>query len=270
MTTKNPVIVFYLILVFQWLNAQTVYEFNHLLEYEVQTIEFSKSNKIVNKKKYIKYILTDANDNNFRAELRWIDQKDSLSFKFTHNNNLHFSSAFSQEELEHADVYTVPQNLIVACGFDDKNVKHYLSVIKSDTIINSIPHKRYKIENIDAKRQQLKKTSSVYYIIEPNTEHHGPIFTQEVCHEILKSNPIFPNGIPKIKYFVDFKGNINYIEKLLSVEEIHKELYVGKFNKRNVIDRQNAIGRRTKKRFHSSLSQRIPLTTNLGCRASNF
>ena len=271
MLKKTSKTTIYLLLMFQWLNAQTVYEFNHLLEYEVQTIEFSKSNEIINKKNYKKYILSDANDNNFRAELRWIDQKDSLSFKFTDNNNLHFSSAFSQEELEHADVYTVPQNLVIVCGFDDKNVKHYRNVIQSDTIINSTRYKRYKIEDINAKRQQRKKTSKAYYIIEPGTEHHGPIFTQEVCYEIWKSNPIFPKGIPKIKYFVDYRGNITYIETLLSVEKIHKVLYVGKFKRRNVIGRPTAYGRRIKKRFHSSPTPYLPRNTVISrCRNINY
>ncbi len=95
-----------------------------------------------------------------------------------------------------------------------------------DTLINGKISKRYLFKSNRKRRIKRLKLGTLNYNIQPNTEFHLPILRFSTAYEEWKDNAYIPNGIFKTRFFTNYSGKVETLEKLVQYKKNDLIIYI--------------------------------------------
>lgn len=210
--------------------SQKKYEFDYWIEYEVT--HFQDSVKIKNRPfrekdtTFRKILLTNSKKNDYLVVLTEVDSV-TYALNLTDNEGISINSEILKSELLSSE------NFSVACELVSQytnpftyQTKNYDFIAMTDTTIAKSSYHRYKLASIKPKKVKRLKLGTEYYIIDKHTGFHKPILEFSTAYEEWKTRRNLTNGILFEKYFIDYYGNLDSKEKLLSYRKINKEIRI--------------------------------------------
>ncbi|MDT0650188.1 hypothetical protein [Autumnicola edwardsiae] len=200
--------------------SQKKYSFDYLIEYNFRSYSDTTSNKKI-------YYLTNSKDNSYFAK---IESFDTLNFdlELIVQDKIWTKMKLSRKDFINAKFINLTCNssLIYKNYFKFRTKEYKFEIIK-DTILESLPLNRYKLEYVGKrKRKKSFPVGTNVYIIANSTDFHSPILTHSTAFEEWKEKGKIPNGIFKEKIFYDFKNNIDYKYILNNYSEINKTIVI--------------------------------------------
>lgn len=210
--------------------SQKQYKFDYLIEYELTY--YKDSIKIKNRpfrkvdKKIKKYYLTNSKNNDY---LTIITEKDNLNYRmiFIDNNGIYSNVIILKSDFNKAEFINLDCKYVNRYQNAYKyQIKNYDFFDLTDTLINDKSFIRYKMSSIKPKKVERKKLGTEFYIIDKFTDFHLPILNFSTAYEEWKNNKTIPNGIFNEKYFIDYYGNLDWIEKIVNHCEIEKKIVI--------------------------------------------
>lgn len=200
--------------------SQKSYSFDYLIEYNFKSYTDSTSNKKI-------YYLTNSKDNSYFVKIESLDPL-HFDLEFVAQDKIWAKTKLTQTDFFNADYI----NLICNSNLTYNNhfkfrTKEYAFETLTDTILYSLPLKRYKFKYVGKKKR--KKSFPVgtnLYIITNSTEFHLPILTHSTAFEEWQEEGNIPNGIFIEKIFYDFNNNIDYKYFLENYYEINKSIVI--------------------------------------------
>ena len=200
--------------------SQESYSFDYLIEYNFKSSTDSTSNKKV-------YYLTNSEDNSYFAK---IESSDTLYFdlEFIAQDRIWGKTKVKQTDFINAEFISLActRSLTYRNHFKYRT-KEYEFEILPDTILRSLPLKRYKLKYVGKrKRKKSFPVGTNVFIIGNSTEFHKPILIHSTAFEEWKGEGNIPNGIFKEKIFYDYNNNIDYKYLLKNFYEINKTIVI--------------------------------------------
>ena len=201
--------------------AQKNYEFDYVLEYEYTTDTLTEPHS------YFRF--TNSKDNSYSLTVTEKD-KDDFYLWLIDAKGLESASVILKSDFFEVESIGI-QCQQVREFIDPKIKKHtsdYSFVTLNDTLINTVPHKHYKVKYNDEKKAKKKNIADVHYIVQNDTEFHVPNFFPESpgFAKWQNSRATVPNGI----YFKAFNklpdGTIEKETTLLQYTKIKKIIIV--------------------------------------------
>lgn len=201
-------IIFLYLLTSSILFAQKKYLFDYAFAVK-QSYTINKIDEI----SFNSIFLVNSQDNSYH--LYALDGKDSLNFSmhFIDHNGVSFNSQMSKVNFYKAETISNSCNEVFRYlnpyrrNINQEKSKQYNFINYSDTIINDTSYYHYALKsNRKLKYQKRKKIYSIHYIVEKSDSNFLPFANFSLIYEIWKISKTIPNGIPKIIYYTDFKG----------------------------------------------------------------
>ena len=200
--------------------SQKQYHFDYTLLYESTSIDSKtkKSNLYLVNSKSINYYLGESRD------------KDSININliFLDHNGISSVSRIAIQDFYKAEVFSNECNSVVKHTNQFMNkANEYAFVKHNDTLINDISYFHYEIKSIKSiKYQKRKKIQSAHIIIDKNSQDFRPLLYNPLFYNLYSKTPILPNGLFKIIYYTNLKGEITFKQELLNVVKIDKYLTI--------------------------------------------
>ncbi|WP_348661910.1 hypothetical protein [Croceibacter atlanticus] len=220
-----------LLLISTYSFSQKHYNFDYLLEYDVTYYKYSEKGGITdtlqNEKTLKKYYLTNSKFNNYKAE---ITELDTLTYQliFTDNLGVSLNVTALKKDLDNAEFINVDCKYVKKLSNRfNYQTKHYDFINLNDTLLKDMSYKRYKLTSIKPKRTKRHKLATLFYIIEDSTAFHLPLLIHTTAYNEFNKEHSIPNGIFKERYLVDYDGNLDFRERLISIQKIDKKLVIG-------------------------------------------
>ena len=201
-------------------NVQKQYHFDYTLLYESTSIDSKtkKSNLYLVNSKSINYYLGESRD------------KDSINMNliFLDHNGISSVSRIAIQDFYKAEVFSNECNSVVKHTNQYKNkANEYAFVKHNDTLINDVSYFHYEIKSIKSiKYQKRKKIQSAHLIIDKNSQEFTPFLYNPLFYNLYSKTPILPNGLFKIIYYTNLKGEITFKQELLNVVKSDKYLTI--------------------------------------------
>ena len=200
--------------------SQKEYHFDYALLYEYSFIDSKtkKSNLYLINSKSINYYLGESRD------------KDSINLNliFLDHNGISSVSRIAIQDFYKAEVFSNECNSVVKHTNQYKNkANEYAFVKHNDTLINDVSYYHYEIKSIKSiKYQKRKKIQSAHLIIDKNSQEFTPLLYNPLFYNLYSKTPILPNGLFKIIYYTNLKGEITFKQELLNVVKSDKYLII--------------------------------------------
>lgn len=200
--------------------SQKQYHFDYTLLYEYTSIDSKtkKSNLYLVNSKSINYYLGESRD------------KDSINMNliFLDHNGISSVSRIAIKDFYKAEVFSNECNSVVKYTNQYNNkANEYAFVKHNDTLINDVSYFHYEIKSIKSiKYQKRKKIQSAHIIIDKNSQDFRPLLYNPLFYNLYSKTPILPNGLFKIIYYTNLKGEITFKQELLNVVKIDKYLTI--------------------------------------------
>lgn len=200
--------------------SQKSYSFDYLIKYNFRSNTDSTSNKEI-------YYLTNSNDNSYYAKIENLDTV-HFELEFVSQDKIWSKTKVSKTDFFKAEFINLAcnSNLTYKNHFKFRT-KEYEFETLTDTILHSLPLKRYKLKYV-GKRNRKKSfpVGTNLYIIASSTEFHLPILIHSTAFEEWKEEGTIPNGIFKEKIFYDFNNNVDHKYLLENYSEINKTIVI--------------------------------------------
>ena len=214
--------LFLLFIVFigSFVNAQKKYHFDYTLLYEFSSIDSKTKTSNL-------YLINSNSINYYLGESK---NKDSININliFLDHNGISSVSSITIQDFYKAEVFSNECNSVVKHTNLYKNkANEYAFVKHNDTLINDVSYFHYKIKSIKSiKYQKRKKIQSAHLIIDKNSQEFTPLLYNPLFYNLYSKTPILPNGLFKIIYYTNLKGEITFKQELLNVVKSDKYLTI--------------------------------------------
>ena len=214
--------LFLLFIVFigSFVNAQKKYHFDYTLLYEFSSIDSKTKTSNL-------YLINSNSINYYLGESK---NKDSININliFLDHNGISSVSSITIQDFYKAEVFSNECNSVVKHTNQYKNkANDYAFVKHNDTLINDVSYYHYEIKSIKSiKYQKRKKIQSAHLIIDKNSQEFTPLLYNPLFYNLYSKTPILPNGLFKIIYYTNLKGEITFKQELLNVVKTDKYLTI--------------------------------------------
>ena len=214
--------LFLLFIVFigSFVNAQKKYHFDYTLLYEFSSIDSKTKTSNL-------YLINSNSINYYLGESK---NKDSININliFLDHNGISSVSSITIQDFYKAEVFSNECNSVVKHTNQFKNkANEYAFVKHNDTLINDVSYYHYEIKSIKSiKYQKRKKIQSAHLIIDKNSQEFTPLLYNPLFYNLYSKTPILPNGLFKIIYYTNLKGEITFKQELLNVVKSDKYLTI--------------------------------------------
>ena len=214
--------LFLLFIVFigSFVNAQKKYHFDYTLLYEFSSIDSKTKTSNL-------YLINSNSINYYLGESK---NKDSININliFLDHNGISSVSSITIQDFYKAEVFSNECNSVVKHMNQFKNkANEYTFVKHNDTLINDVSYFYYEIKSIKSiKYQKRKKIQSAHIIIDKNSQDFKPLLYNPLFYNLYNKTPILPNGLFKLIYYKNLKGEITSKQELLNVVKIYKYLTI--------------------------------------------
>ena len=214
--------LFLLFIVFigSFVNAQKKYHFDYTLLYEFSSIDSKTKTSNL-------YLINSNSINYYLGESK---NKDSININliFLDHNGISSVSRITIQDFYKAEVFSNECNSVVKHTNQYKNkANEYAFVKHNDTLINDVSYYHYEIKSIKSiKYQKRKKIQSAHLIIDKNSQEFTPLLYNPLFYNLYSKTPILPNGLFKIIYYTNLKGEITFKQELLNVVKSDKYLTI--------------------------------------------
>ena len=214
--------LFLLFIVFigSFVNAQKKYHFDYTLLYEFSSIDSKTKTSNL-------YLINSNSINYYLGESK---NKDSININliFLDHNGISSVSSITIQDFYKAEVFSNECNSVVKHTNQFMNkANEYAFVKHNDTLINDVSYFHYEIKSIKSiKYQKRKKIQSAHIIIDKNSQDFRPLLYNPLFYNLYSKTPILPNGLFKIIYYTNLKGEITFKQELLNVVKIDKYLTI--------------------------------------------
>ncbi|WP_320815893.1 hypothetical protein [Flavobacterium sp.] len=204
----------------QLIYSQKTYDFDYMLEYK----SVLDSTKLISKPFY----LINSKANNY---LVLSYRKDSLNNMFNFGEfegkkRPYINEPVNRQKLLETNLINVDcVSILFQSEYPFKyKVKDYYFENLNDTIINSVSYYHYAIKcNRSLKYQKRKSIQDIHFIVDRNSPTFLPFFINQTVYEEWKLDKKIPNGIVKIKYYVDWENKITIkwvLEKITPIKKV--------------------------------------------------
>jgi hypothetical protein len=200
--------------------SQKKYHFDYVLLYENSSIDFKAKTSdlyFINSKS-INYYLGESKD------------KDSINMNliFLDHNGISSISKIAIQDFYKAEVFANECNSVLKYSNQYKyKANEYTFVKHNDTLINNVFYFHYEIKSIKSiKYQKRKKIQSAHLIIDKKSQEFTPFLYNPLFYNLYSKTPILPNGLFKIIYYTNLKGEITFKRELLNVVKSDKYLTI--------------------------------------------
>lgn len=200
--------------------SQKNYHFDYALLYEYSSInsKVKTSNIYFINSKSINYYLGESKN------------KDSININliFLDHNGISSISKIAIQDFYKAEVFANECNSVLKYSNQYKyKANEYTFVKHNDTLINNVFYFHYEIKSIKSiKYQKRKKIQSAHLIIDKNSQEFTPLLYNPLFYNLYSKTPILPNGLFKIIYYTNLKGEITLKQELLNVVKSDKYLII--------------------------------------------
>ena len=200
--------------------SQKNYHFDYALLYEYSSInsKVKTSNIYFINSKSINYYLGESKN------------KDSININliFLDHNGISSISKIAIQDFYKAEVFANECNSVLKYSNQYKyKANEYTFVKHNDTLINNVFYFHYEIKSIKSiKYQKRKKIQSAHLIIDKNSQEFTPLLYNPLFYNLYSKTPILPNGLFKIIYYTNLKGEITFKQELLNVVKSDKYLTI--------------------------------------------
>lgn len=200
--------------------SQKEYHFDYVLLYENSSIDFKAKTSDL-------YFINSKSINYYLGESK---NKDSINMNliFLDYNGISSISKIAIQDFYKAEVFANECNAVLKYSNQYKyKANDYAFVKHNDTIINNNFYFHYEIKSIkNIKYQKRKKIQSAHFIIDKNSQEFSPFLHNPLFYNLFNKTPILPNGLFKIIYYTNLKGEITFKQELLNVVKIDKYLTI--------------------------------------------
>jgi hypothetical protein len=200
--------------------SQKKYHFDYVLLYENSSInsKTKTSDLYFINSKSINYYLGESKD------------KDSINMNliFLDHNGISSISKIAIQDFYKAEVFANECNSVLKYSNQYKyKANEYTFVKHNDTLINNVFYFHYEIKSIKSiKYQKRKKIQSAHLIIDKKSQEFTPFLYNPLFYNLYSKTPILPNGLFKIIYYTNLKGEITFKRELLNVVKSDKYLTI--------------------------------------------
>ena len=200
--------------------SQKEYHFDYVLLYENSSIDFKTKTSDL-------YFINSKNINYYLGESK---NKDSINMNliFLDYNGISSISKIAIQDFYKAEVFANECNSVLKYSNQYKyKANEYTFVKHDDTLINNVFYFHYEIKSIKSiKYQKRKKIQSAHIIIDKNSQDFKPLLYNPLFYNLYSKTPILPNGLFKIIYYTNLKGEITFKKELLNVVKSDKYLTI--------------------------------------------
>lgn len=200
--------------------SQKEYHFDYVLLYENSSIDFKTKTSDL-------YFINSKSINYYLGESK---NKDSINMNliFLDYNGISSISKIAIQDFYKAEVFANECNSVLKYSNQYKyKANEYTFVKHNDTLINNVFYFHYEIKSIKSiKYQKRKKIQSAHLIIDKNSQEFTPFLYNPLFYNLYSKTPILPNGLFKIIYYTNLKGEITFKQELLNVVKSDKYLTI--------------------------------------------
>ncbi len=201
--------------------SQKQYHFDYAMLYDnvVKLNDTMSSNlHLVNSKDNSYGLFVSYNKDSTRVNLYFI-QYDYTVAKFNLNKDLFFKAETINLDCNTARRYSNPYKY---------QTENYDFAIYNDTLINDTLYNHYAIKSLkDIKYQKKKKIITSHFITDKNSPDFNPFFYHTtIYNEWLENKGKIPNGVIKILYNINVKGEMTFKQQLNKLIKIDKYITI--------------------------------------------
>ena len=196
--------------------SQKQYHFDYALIYD---------NPIsVDKETESNLYLINSKDNSYHTFVSFDKDSIKTSLKLIDFEGLIINSNVSKGMFYKAETFSSECNSVYRFSNKFKyKTKEYDIVKYQDTTINDTTYFHYSIKsNKTLEYQKRKQIKAIHYIIDKNSEQIQPFLYRATEHNKWVETSKLPNGLIKMKYYVDTEGMITFKQTLAKVVQINK------------------------------------------------
>jgi len=173
------------------------------------------------------YFINSKSINYYLGESK---DKDSINMNliFLDHNGISSISKIAIQDFYKAEVFANECNSVLKYSNQYKyKANEYTFVKHNDTLINNVFYFHYEIKSIKSiKYQKRKKIQSAHLIIDKKSQEFTPFLYNPLFYNLYSKTPILPNGLFKIIYYTNLKGEITFKRELLNVVKSDKYLTI--------------------------------------------
>jgi len=201
--------------------SQKQYHFDYAMLYDdaVKLNDTMSSNlHLVNSKDNSYGLFVSYDKDSTRVNLYFI-QYDYTAAKFNLNKDLFFKAETINLDCNTARSYSNPYKY---------QTKNYDFVIYNDTLINDTLYNHYAVKSLkDLKYQKKKKIITSHFITDKSSSDFTPFFYHTtIYNEWLENKGKIPNGVIKILYNINVKGEMTFKQQLNKLIKIDKYITI--------------------------------------------
>ncbi|MFD2892363.1 hypothetical protein ACFS5J_10100 [Flavobacterium chuncheonense] len=206
--------ILFLLMFSQIIMAQKIYELDYQMEYKEEIANDStKSN-------YPTYFINSKNNNHLLVQFH---QNNTISkFSFVDKEVLMFDTEANELQFTNNDIINITCDNIFKHTQGNKEYDYNIKIY-NDTIMDGTSYYHYAIE--DTKKVKRKKIKAIHYII----TKENPDFQLFMLYPLKLKNSKkkeIPNGIIKMKYFINGENKITSKVILEKMTPIHKKIII--------------------------------------------
>lgn len=193
--------------------GQKTYIFDYLIEYKYTGSEGDKEKTV--------YLLTNSNDNSYRFVTHDYNET-TFEVYLRDQKQLYSSAVINKSGFFKAEKIEMPCESVRL--YKDKiDLKRYIFMNNSDTLIENQKYKKYSMQYRKTKESKKYKTGKSFYIVENGTEFHKPLLIFSTQFDVSVTSEIFPNGIAKEIYNCSEFGVKSHY-KLVNYTKVNKTI----------------------------------------------
>ena len=213
-------LLFFFIMIGNLVISQSKYSFDYALLYDISLKKSDTKLQSI-------YFINSTNNNYF---LNTIKNKDSIhvNLYFLDFKGLSVSSKVAKADFYRAETFTNECSSVRRFANSHAyKAKEYAFEKHNDTLINDTLYFHYAIKSVKSlKHQKRKKIHSLHFIIDKNSEEFKPFLHTPLVYSLQNLKGILPDGLTKMMYYKNYKGEITETLKLVGILKTDKYLTI--------------------------------------------